>query len=320
MRILRALGCIEIEDPVQAGPGLRQRTRRGQQDLAQRIVRVEESELGGGRVVAQRVARVERMGEVALRHRADLRAGRIIVVGRVRQHRGFGPRDRVVTRSAVDRVVAQPAIDDVVGVFRTEQHILRRRVRVHIVRRQVSGVGERTVDVDYRVYLVIRILDQQADLRHRDRRDAVERLAEGRAVAAAEDQPVVAEDAVVPGAARDPVGAVAADDAVVLAVAEQHVVADHAEEEVIAGLAVDLVGGADVGRRNGGLKVGAARRVVEHLRGAHYDLRRGIVVVVVEAEVMAGRGAVGADDAIDVAVVAQDHVGVFGMALRRGVA
>ena len=111
----------------------------------------------------------------------------------------------------------------------------------------------------------------------RDRGDAVKRLAVRRAVAAGEDAPVVAEDAVVAGAAGDPVVAVAADDRVVLAFAEQHVVALAAVDEVVALLAVDFVGGTDVARRRGRVEVGPARRVVEQLHRPHDDLQRRVV-------------------------------------------
>ena len=105
MRVDRSLRGVEVQDPLEPGSGLRQRTRRREQDLAQRIVCVVERELGGRRVVAERVPRVERMEEVALGDGADLHAVRV-VVGRVRHWQRFRARDRVIARSAVDRVVA----------------------------------------------------------------------------------------------------------------------------------------------------------------------------------------------------------------------
>ena len=169
-------------------------------------------------------------------------------------------------------------------------------------------------------------------------RDAVERL--GGAVAGGEDPAVVAEDAVLAGAAGDPVVAPAADDVVVARVAVHHVVAAAAVDGVVAALAVDLVGAPDVdascGRtsRTGsaladslvasrasedkvGATVRAARGVVEQGDRAGHEARERLAVAVVgEGEVRrAGRaGAVGPDQAQDVAVVADDRVAVDAVA------
>jgi hypothetical protein len=90
--------------------------------------------------------------------------------------------------------------------------------------------------------LMIRVLGSS----WQQRRDAEQRLAVARAVAAGHDAAVVADHAVVARATGNPVVAVAADDVVVLAVAVQDVIALHAVDDVVARFAMDLVGGADV--------------------------------------------------------------------------
>ena len=190
----RAFGLVEVERPLEARPGLRQRPGRRQQDLAQRVVRVVQRELRRGRVVAEHVARIDRMRVVASDRPADPGAG-LVVVGDVRERRRLGARDRVFAGAAVEGVVAQSAVDDVIGVERARHQGCRRGIaRIHAVRRQIDRVLERPVDVGDRYVAAARILDERVDLRRRDRGDAVQRLAERRAVAAGEDAPVVAQN------------------------------------------------------------------------------------------------------------------------------
>ena len=75
----------------------------------------------------------------------------------------------------------------------------------------------------------------------------------------------------------------ATDQVVVLAIAEQHVVAGHAVDEVVTGFAADGVAGADVVGRVCRV-IPPTRCVVEQLDGAHHDLQRRVVAVVVEAQ------------------------------------
>ena len=92
------------------------------------------------------------------------------------------------------------------------------------------------------------------------------------------------------------------------------VVAGHAVDEVVAGLAVDLVGSADVGRQAGRRVIGPAPGVVERRDRADDDAagrrRRPVAVVVERQEATGVRRAARADQTVDVAVVADDRIGV----------
>ena len=131
--------------------------------------------------------------------------------------------------------------------------------------------------------------------------------------------------------------AVAADQIVILRVAVEDVVAGAAIHDVVTRFAMDLVGGADVAdHHRSGLAnvVGTARGVVDQRDAARHDVdllnrrQRVRVVVVVERQEAVGRGhttaaggrAIDADETVDVAVVADDRVGVVGVSLRRAVA
>ena len=232
--------------------------------------------------------------------------------------------------------VGRPVPIDV-GAERRDVHRLLQRAtevdrrRLHVPR----GVDELVQHVAVRVLQVQVGLPQGHDavqgLALADQVIRVQRVG-ALAVAAREDAPVVTDHGVVAGAARDPVVAPTADDVVVLAVAVEAVVALHAVDEVVARLAVHLVVAADVAERCGRI-VRAARRVVEQARQARQDLhllsrRQGIgVVVVVETEEhrrrrhcpVRGRGnRLLGHEPDDVAVVAEDHVGVVGMPGRGG--
>ena len=130
-------------------------------------------------------------------------------------------------------------------------------------------------------------------------------------VAAGVDPAVVAQHTVLTSAAGDPVVAVAADDVVVLALTEENVPSSLAVDEVVPGFAVDLVASADI---KGcliccGQIVGPAWCVVDQFRSPRDD-PQCIVVVVIEGQERTVAGPVGSHKAEDVAVVAQDHVGV----------
>ncbi len=273
-------------------------------DLRPRVGRVVVGELGGRRVVLQRVGRVDAPGG------QDLRLRDVAVVERQR----LRPGDGVVARLAVDPVVAETAVDDVgvVGVLG--------RGRVGVVREQ-TGLVEQLPGREGEG-LGVRPGDRLHDIGRIGRIEVPQRL--GEPVTARVVEPVVAEDRVVAGAAVDAVVAGAADDRVVLAATEQDVVSGFTEDEVVAGLAVDEVRGPDVVRSRG------ARGVVEQRPRARDDpLERGVVVVVEGEErqrhlgiaVGVGGGApAGADEPVEVAVVAEDRVGVVGVALGRQVA
>jgi hypothetical protein len=303
-------------------------------------------------VVAQHVAGVVGLQVVAA-HTAHQRVRHRVVVLRIGQGQRFGAGDGVVAGAAVQPVVAQAAVDDVVGVSGREQRRLDAAAgagRVEVERRQVHRLLQLARDVDDAGLHVARGVDHLVEhvALHRagvgvggaQRSHAVQRLGVAGAVAAGEDAAVVAEHAVVAGAAGDPVGTPAADQVVVLAFAEQDVVAGHAVDEVVAAFAVQLVAGAVVAHlaigQCIGLVVRAARRVVHQRGGARHDAQRaGLAVdVVVEGQVAGREGHAAAaqragghaglehvavdgdaDQAVDVAVVAQDHVAVARMAV-----
>ena len=262
--------------------------------LGARVVLVVGGELARVRVVAEHVARVRRP--------------------RVEVGQRLGAGDRVVAAAAVHPVAAEATVEDVVGgVLRDAVELVRGALPVRILAegREIDRLLQLAGGVDVRLLRVARRADRCLGRSG----DAVERL--GGAVAAREDAPVVADDAVLARTAGNPVVAVAADDVVVLTLAEDDVRALAAVDEVVARLAVDFVAGSDVGRR-ARLVVRAARHVVDERYRARDDLLRAVVVVV-EREV-AARYAVRADQAIDVAVVADDCVGVARVAGGRRVA
>ena len=274
------------------------------------VVRLDElsahvDELPGHRVAHIRVEVQEPVGDD--RPRVDrvvgeelrvVRAGRVVVVvERVRiddrvldieLDLGLSAGDAVIAGAAVHEVVAEAAVEDVVPTGGRHREL---RLLEELARDVEVGRGERP-----------RLRDGVGLVLGEER---VQRL--GAAVSARQHDAVVAEDAVLAGAAVDAVVAGAAVDVVVLTLAEQHVVAGHAVDRVVTVLAVDQVGGAD---RAG--CVGVPLGVVEEPVGARDDPLGRVVRVVVEGK---ERVSAAADDEVeDVAVVAEDHVGVVGMA------
>ena len=148
------------------------------------------------------------------------------------------------------------------------------------------------------------------------------------AVAAGEDAAVVAEDAVVAGAAGDPVVAPAADEVVVAGVAEDHVVAAAGVDGVVAATrrgsrrrprrrpSAPTSQRSVSGNRSAG--VGSARRVVEQRDRARQQPHRvaGVGVVGVRQVRGAEHAPLRAHQPQDVAVVADDRVGVGAVAGR----
>ena len=272
-------------------------------NLCERIVFVVLGKFAGGRVVAQHVARVGRLG--------------------VELRQSFCSGDRIVARSAVQPVAAQATVDDVIrGVFGHAAELVRGRLPVVILaeRRQVHRLLKLAGNIDVGLLDAARRADEGL---YRGNGYPVERV--GSTVAAGIDAAIVTNDAILPGAAGDPVVAIAADNVVVLAIAEDDVAALHAVDKVVAGFAVYLVGRADIaGRRC--TDIDAARCVVEQVGNAHDDAHAAailetaaLVVAKLQEAVRVGvlaRRAIGTYDAIDVAVVADYHVRVARMSCR----
>ena len=226
----------------------------------------------------------------------------------------FGTRDAVVAPATVQCVVAPAAEDQVVGLRRPEQRVERLAEGS-----QVDRLLQLVLDVDRRALDTARRADEH--IGGNGGSDAIECFRQP--VAAGQNAAVVAEHAVVARSTGDPVVAPATDQIVVLALAKQQVAAGHAVNEVIARFTVQLIARTDVagGRRS---ERHTAWCVVEQFGSTHDDLvgrtRTRVVVVVVEAQERAAVGAADADDAEDVAVVAEDHVGVACMAVGGNVA
>ena len=248
----------------------------------------------------------------------------------------------------MQEVVAQPAVDDVVGLLGREVAVLQ-AARIEVEGRQVDRL-EDLADGNA-VHHLARVDDRGQDVARRadhlvelvDLEDAIEqfrivvrvaRIGRRRTVAVdggqfrvarREDPPVVADHPVQALAAGNPVRAPAADQVVALAVAEEHVGAHHAVGRVVARLAVDLVAGADVRRRTGGIEIGPAQGVVEQLHRADDDALRVAHRVVVERQEatrvhnawndgpVRSRHCARGHQPIDIGVVAGDDVGVAGM-------
>ena len=103
----RTLGRVEVQQPVVTRAALRKGPIGAEQDLAQRVVGIVLCELRRRRAVAEHVAGVVRMREVALDHEAgvELSPGRVVAVG-IRGHRRLGAQQRVIARATVQSVVA----------------------------------------------------------------------------------------------------------------------------------------------------------------------------------------------------------------------
>ncbi len=196
-------------------------------------------------------------------------------------------------------VAVETAVNDVVGELWVGQF---GSVEDRVEGREVDSFLQRFADIDDRLLDVAR----RGNKALRGSRNTVERLRS--AIAAGEDAPVVAQHAVLARAAGDPVVAVAADQVVVLAFTEKDIVANHTVDEVITRFAVDLIGSADIIGR-GRIVVLPTRCVVQKLGRPRDDLQC-CVVIVVEGEERTPVCSVYSNEAVDVAVVAEDHVGV----------
>ncbi len=266
-------------------------------DLGERIVLVVSRKLFGGGIEVQHIAGI---------------------VGRIVERRErFGAGHGVVAHPAMEEVAAQSAIDDVI---RRRQHRIEVGIGIELERRQVDRLLECAADIDDGPGIGTRRDDHPVEIGRGKGVDAEEVLAEGARIAAGEDASVVAEHAVDAAAAGDPVMADSTDQIVVLTLAEHDVVAAHAVERIVARLAVDFVARAVVQGGGSRVHIRAAGRVVEKLDGARYDMSRGAVIVVIEGQEGALAHPVGADQSVDVAVVAEDGIGVVGVALRAGIA
>ena len=228
----------------------------------------------------------------------------IEVEDRVDVRERLGARNRVVARAAMHPVVAESAVDHVASA--------------ELPRGEIDALGQQAIDVDPRPDKGACRRDQLLGV---GRRQPVKRL--GLAISAGQDDPVIAEDPVLATATEDLVISGAADQVVVIGIAIEDIVSCHAVHDVVAIAGVDDVVAADVVRA-------AAGRVVEQVVNTRNDLqllggvepvRVGVVVERKETGEAAHIGALDArratdtDEAKDVAVVGEDHIGIVGMAI-----